>query len=113
MRLRFSAVLITGTVLTVSSLAHAGSAPTAPITIEGLARVEGTLSYCAKIDPKSSAKYQQALNNVLSGHPVSEIKADQSSSRYTYALGVLDQTIAKLPVGTVLSSCQNFIAGKK
>ena len=40
------------------------------------------------------------------------IKADQSSSRYTFALGVVDQGIAKLPVSTVKSSCKTFIGAK-
>lgn len=119
MSLRFSAALITGTAMAVSMLAHAATPATStaktastPITIEGLARVEGILSYCATVDPSNSAKYKQALNNILSGHSGSEIKTDQSSSRYTYALGVADQDVAKLPVSTVVSSCKGFLAVK-
>ena len=112
MCLRFFQVLIAGAVLAASMLAGATSAPAKPITIEGLARVEGTLSYCAVIDPKSSSQYHQALNNILSGHSASEIKTDESSSRYTYAMGVIDQEMAKLPVSTVLSSCKTFIGAK-
>ena len=128
MRLRFSVAVIMGTVLTVSSLSHATpptqnasvkstssptSSPTSktPITIEGLARVQGILTYCSVVDSKSAAKYQQALSNILSGHSGAEIKEDQSSSRFVYALGVVDTQIAKLPVATVVSSCKNFIAG--
>jgi len=124
MRLRFSVAVITGTVLAVSSLSHAtpptqstsvkstsSPASKTPITIEGLARVQGILNYCAVVDSKSAAKYQQALSNVISGHSTSEIKEDQSSSRFVYALGVVDTEIAKLPVATVVSSCKNFIAG--
>ncbi len=119
MSLRFSAALITGTALAVSMLAHPATpatnitkTPSTPITIEGLARVEGILSYCATVDPSNSSKYKQALSNIISGQSGSEIKGDQSSSRYTYALGVADQSVAKLPVSTVVSSCRGFLAGK-
>jgi hypothetical protein len=112
MRLRFSLALISGAVIAASTFANATSAPNAPITIEGLARVEGTLSYCTTVDPKNSALYEKALDNILSHHSSSEIKSDQSSSRYTYAMGVIDQEMAKLPVSTVVSSCKNFIGAK-
>lgn len=124
MRLRFSIAVITGTVLAVSSLSHAtpptqntsvkstsSPASKTPITIEGLARVQGILTYCAVVDSKSASKYQQALSNVTSGHSTAEIKEDQSSSRFAYALGVVDTEIAKLPVAAVVTSCKNFIAG--
>ena len=109
MRLRFSPIMFTGAALAVSTLANATSAPNAPITIEGLARVEGTLSYCATIDPKNSLQYHKVLDNILSHHPESEIETDQRSSRYTYAMGVLDQEIARLPVSTVVTSCKSMI----
>jgi len=124
MSLRFSIAVIMGTVLAVSSLSHAtppiqntstkstsSPANQTPITIEGLARVQGVLTYCAVVDSKSAVKYQQALSNIISGHSSAEIKEDQSSSRFIYALGVVDTEIAKLPVATVVSSCKNFIAG--
>lgn len=113
MRLRFSVMLISGAAaFAVSTFANATSAPSAPITIEGLARVEGTLSYCSTIDPKNSNQYQKVLNNILSHHTASEIHTDQSSSRYTYAIGVLDQEMAKLPVSTVVTSCKSLIGAK-
>lgn len=112
MRRWFSLVLFTGAVIAASTFANATSAPNAPITIEGLVRVEGTLSYCATLDPSNSSQYHNALDNVLSRHTPAEIKTDQSSSRYTYAIGVLDQEMAKLPVSTVVSSCKSFIGAK-
>jgi hypothetical protein len=121
--LRFSAVLAMGTVLSVSSISHATTAPNSskspnkpappgPMTIESLARVEGIFNYCATIDPNSAGKYHQVLSNIISGHSESEIRDDESSPRYTYALGVVDTEIAKLPESTALSACRNSLAGK-
>jgi len=142
--LRFSAVLITGTVLAVSSLAHAttpGKAATtfapakgtgsagsssvkssstpagvhstsSPLSIDALAKVEGILSYCVTVDPANASLYKQAQSNITSGHASSELKNDQGSSRYVSALGALNAELAALPASTVISSCQNFLAGK-
>ena len=88
------------------------SESTPAITIEGVARVEGILNYCATVDPKSSAKYNQLKNTVLHGLSSSQLKSDQSSPRYTFALGVVDVDLAKLPVSTVVTSCKNTLAGK-
>lgn len=112
MRLRFSLMLISGVAIAASTLANATSAPNTPITIEGLARVEGTLSYCATLDPRNSSQYQKVLSNILSRHTASEIQSGQKSSRYTYAMGVLDKEMAKLPAGTVVSSCKSLIGAK-
>ena len=123
MSLRFSAVLAMGTVLSVSSISHATTtpnsskspnkpAPPGPMTIESLARVEGIFNYCATIDPNSAGKYHQVLSNIISGHSESEIRDDENSPRYTYALGVVDTEIAKLPKSTALSACRNSLAGK-
>jgi hypothetical protein len=82
------------------------------MTIESLARVEGIFNYCATIDPNSAGKYHQVLSNIISGHSESEIRDDENSPRYTYALGVVDTEIAKLPKSTALSACRNSLAGK-
>ncbi len=123
MSLRFSAVLAMGTVLSVSSISHATTAPNSskspnkpappgPMTIESLARVEGIFNYCATIDLPSSSKYKQILSNIISGYPASEIKDDESSTRYRYALGVVDTEIAKLSLSTALNACRSSLAGK-
>src|SRR5579859_1606019 len=72
MRLRFSTALITGTVLAVSSLAHAKTpapvktAARSGLPPSGLAQVDSIISYCESIDPSSSAKYQKLRNLALS-----------------------------------------------
>jgi hypothetical protein len=135
MRLGFS-ILITGTVLAVSSLAHATqhpspapiqsttgpikssgnptspSNPAAPITVDGLAQVTSILNYCKQVDRPNSGHYEQALANILSGHASSEIKVDESSPNYGSAARSINLQLAALPVSTVVSACKNFLAGK-
>jgi hypothetical protein len=135
MRLGFS-ILITGTVLSVSSLAHATQHPTpapiqsttgpikssghatspsnpaAPITVDGLAQVTAILNYCKQVDRPDSGQYERALANILSGHASSEMKVDESSSRYGAGARAINLQLAALPVSTVVSACKNFLAGK-
>jgi hypothetical protein len=142
MSLRFSAALFMGAAFAVSALAHAttpGKATTgpvaakttpsaatvkssntpgsfstlnSPISIDGLAKVEGIFSYCATVDPADAAQYAQAISNIVKGHSASEIKDDHGSPRYVSALGALNAQLAAIPVSTVVSSCKNFLAGK-
>ena len=142
MRLWFSA-LITGTVLAVSSLAHAApqpksatvkptpapiqsttgpikssghsttpSHPAAPITVDGLAQVTAILNYCSQVDRPDAGSYARALANILSGHASSEMKVDQSSAGFGSGVRSMNLQLASLPVGTVVSACKNFLAGK-
>ena len=142
MRLGFSA-LITGTVLAVSTLAHAtpqpksasvkptpapiqsttgpiktsghptvSSNPAAPITVDGLAQVTAILNYCAQVDRPNAGSYARAMANILSGHASSEMKVDQSSASYGSGVRSMNLQLTSLPVGTVVSACKNFLAGK-
>jgi hypothetical protein len=142
MRLWFSG-LLTGTVLAVSSLAHATppakseamkptpapiqsttgpikssghstspSNPAAPITVDALAQVTAILNYCKQVDRPDSGQYERALANILTGHASSEMKVDESSSKYGAGAREINLQLAALPVSTVVSACKNFLAGK-
>ena len=120
MCLRFSAALITGAVLAVSTLAYAKTQPKttpapakapAPATTpdSGLAQVQAIFSYCELVDPQSAAKYERMRKVVISGHS-SETRDDERSAAYRTKLGVMDAELAKVPVSTGVSS-QDRIAG--
>ena len=124
MCLRFSVTLITGTVLAVSTLAHAKTpvkATPAPVPFKipatpalsptALAQVEAIISYCERVDPLWSAKYQQLGNLVLSGQSSSQMADDAKGSAYQSELGVMGAALAKVPVSTGVSSCKAGIAG--
>jgi len=117
MRLRFSTALITGTVLAVSSLAHAKTpapvktAARSGLPPSGLAQVDSIISYCESIDPSSSAKYQKLRNLALSGQS-SEGDDDKEGRTYQSELAVMRAALAKIPVSTGVSTCRAGIAGR-
>src|SRR5260370_38026841 len=116
MRLRFSAALITGTVLAVSSLAHAKThlnttpAPP-PLTVSGLAQVEAIITYCQVVDSRSSAKYQLLRTLATSGHSPSEISADQRSPAFLSELAVMGGAFIKIPGRTCVSTGKAGLVG--
>jgi hypothetical protein len=122
MCLRFSTILITGTVLAVSSLAHAitpSKTPPAPIKAQGqstlsasgLAQVAAILTYCQVVDSHSFAKYQRVRSLVISGHSSAEIRDDEKSSAYLSELKLMGAQLVKVPASTGISSCRTLITG--
>jgi hypothetical protein len=116
--LRFSAALITGAVLTVSSLAHAKtpikSTPAPQVlspaastsTASGIAQVETILSYCESVDPQSLAKYERLRNLVLSGYAPSVISNNKKSAAYQSEVEAFGAALAQIPVSTGVSTCR-------
>jgi hypothetical protein len=88
------------------------SNPAAPITVDGLAQVTAILNYCAQVDRPNAGSYARAMANILSGHASSEMKIDQSSAGYGAGVRSINLQLTSLPVGTVVSACKNFLAGK-
>lgn len=119
--LRFSAALITGAVLTVSSLAHAKTPPktaTPPNlpppasanTASGIAQVQTILSYCESVDPQSTAKYEHLRSLVISGYAPSVVSVNEKSAAYQFEVDVIGAALAKIPVSTGVSTCRAGIA---
>ena len=122
MCLRFSVTLITGTVLAVSTLAHAKTPlKTTPVPLKtpaspalspsALAQVEAIISYCESVDPLSSGKYKQLGNLVLSGQSSNQMGDDEKGGAYQSELGVMAAALARVPVSAGVSSCRAGIAG--
>ena len=121
MCLRFSAALITGAVLAVSTLAHAKTQPKttpapantpapAATPASGLAQVQAIFSYCELIDPHSAANYERLRKVVISGNS-SGGSGDDKSAAYLTELVTMAAALAKIPVSTGVSSCRTVIAG--
>ena len=110
MSLRFSAILVTGAVLAVSSLAHSTpSAGSAQSSGSGLFQVELILDYCAKVDPASATNYRKALTKITGSE--GEI-GDTSNPTVAAQTADIKAQLARLPVSTGITACRNFLAGK-
>ena len=120
MCLRFSATLIMGAALAVSSLTHAKtpekpipgpSKPPAPSSSSetGLAQVQAIFSYCESVDPHSASKYLQLQSLVLAGN--SSGKNDDKNAAYRSEFSTISAELARIPVSTGVASCRSAITG--
>jgi hypothetical protein len=136
MGLRFSIALITGAALAVSSLANATPLGKSPVTVNPrasagntsvkttplpvsirassisigvLAQLEGILSYCAAVDPKSSGKYRLVLKNIRSGLPESETDDLQENAAFVDNEKAANTQLAKIPLSTGISDCRTIL----
>lgn len=100
MCLRFPTLLILGTFLAVSSLAHAktpakstpapakAQAP-GPSTANGIAQVKAIFVYCESVDPHSAGKYVLLQSLILAGNSSAEILVDEKSAAYRSAFNTI------------------------
>jgi hypothetical protein len=107
MRLRTSALLAAMAVMSASALPETKDATT--IFIESLARVDGIISYCARTDAKNAQSYQDNVAMIIRGHSRTEIQGDRGTSRYQYALGVINLQLSKISTGTGMSACKTLV----
>jgi hypothetical protein len=110
---RFSAILISGAVLAVSTLTHATTPAPAPLPVQerALAQVQAIISYCELVDPLSSAKYQALEAVVLSGQSPSQISTEEKSTPYLQELSTMSARLASVPVSSGVNSCRAAIKG--
>src|SRR5215472_704710 len=121
MCLRFPTALNLGTVLTVSSLAHAKTPikPPSPVqnpapspsSASGVAQVQAIFSYCERVDPHSVVKYILLQSLILSGNSPAVIVADEKSAGYRSEFNTMSAELAAIPVSTGIATCKSAIAG--
>lgn len=116
MCLRFPTAIIMGTVLTVSSLAHAktsdNSKPASPNSSSSssssteLAQVQAIISYCESVDPQSVVKYRKLQSLLLSGN-----SGGDKSAAYRSESNAINVSLSAIPVSTGVAACRSAITG--
>jgi hypothetical protein len=108
MGLKHSVVLTAGVALIVSSLAQAVTKPNTTITADSLAKVDGILSFCSRVDSKSSKTYLQGESVITNGHSTAEIASLRHSGEYGVSLASINGQLNKVAIGPGLSACKTF-----
>lgn len=83
-----------------------------PIDGETLGRVEGTLAFCAKVDPQSAAKYQEASKIVTRDQPQKAVESARSSKEYQDAFKAINVELGKASNEDAVKACTAFLEGK-
>jgi hypothetical protein len=108
MGLNFSVVLTAGAALVVSSLAQAVTKTNSTLDAKSLAQVDGVLSYCTKIDSRSSSNYLKGESIITNGHSNAEVSGLRHSTEYAKSLAAINLELGKVGVNAGLGACRAF-----
>jgi hypothetical protein len=108
MGLKFSVVLTAGAALVVSSLAQAVTKPNTTLDPKSLAQIDGVLSYCSRIDARSSSNYLRGESMITNGHSDAEVSGLRHSGDYAASLAAINVQLGKVGINAGLGACRAF-----
>jgi len=77
-----------------------------------LGQVEGTLDFCAQVDPPSAAKYEERKKLLVQGQPENEVAEARKTTEYKEAYDSISEALGKVPKDQAVKSCSDFLKGK-
>jgi len=78
-----------------------------------LGQVEGTLDFCAHIDPQSAATYQEFKKALVQGEPEKDVAEARASSEYKNAYDAIGEALGKAPKDEAIKACTSLVEPKK
>lgn len=78
-----------------------------------LGQVEGTLDFCAQLDPQSAAKYQEFKKALVHGEPEKDVAEARASSEYKNACDAIGEALGKAPKDEAMKACTSLVEAKK
>ena len=83
-----------------------------PFTNDLFGKVEGTLDFCARIDPPSAPKYQQKKKSLVKDVPENEVEEARKTEEYKGAYDWISGELPKMPKDQVTSACAAALESK-
>jgi hypothetical protein len=78
-----------------------------------LGQVEGTLDFCAQIDPRSAAKYAEFKKALVQGEPEKDVAEARKSSEYKEAYDAISEALGKTSKDEAMKACTSLVETKK
>lgn len=110
MSIRDAVILAAVAVMSVS--ADAVTRPATTLTSSGMAVIDGMLDNCRRVDPIRYIGYTLAITNITQGHNLGELIGIRASAQYQTVLAGVNSDLKKQSVGSQISSCKAFLAGR-
>ena len=82
------------------------------ISPQSLGFVEGTLDFCAKVDPGSTDKYKARAKLFVSEATPEELDKARNSSEYKDSYSSITSELEKAPKEQAVKACTSFLEGK-
>jgi len=83
-----------------------------PFTNEVFGKAEGTLDYCARVDPGSAEKYQQRKKDLVKGVPEKEVEDARAAEEYKASYEWAKEELPKMSKEESVSACAAALGGK-
>jgi hypothetical protein len=77
-----------------------------------LGQVEGTIDFCAQVDPQSAAKYEERKKLLVQGQPEKEVAEARKTTEYKEAHDAIREALGKVPKDQAVKGCTDFLKGK-
>jgi len=75
-------------------------------------QVEGTLDFCAQVDPQSAAKYAEFKKAMVQDEPEKDVAEARKSSEYKNSYDAISEALGKVPKDKAVKACTSFLEGK-
>ena len=83
-----------------------------PLPNDVFGRFEGTLDYCAQVNPESAAKYQEQKKVLAHGASEKELSEARASSEYKESYDLVKDELSKEPKAKVAKGCAGAVETK-
>jgi len=77
-----------------------------------LGQLEGTVDFCAQVDPQSADKYQERKRLFVEGEPEKDVAEARKSSEYKSSYDAISEALGKVPKDKAVKACTSFLEGK-
>jgi hypothetical protein len=77
-----------------------------------LGQLEGTLDFCAQLDPQSAAKYQEFKKVLVQGEPEKDVAEARQTKEYKDAYDAIGEALGKVEKDKAVKACTSFLEGK-
>ena len=80
-----------------------------PFSNDAFGKVEGILTYCAKVNPESAAKYQDAAKALVKDTTEKEVTEARNSAEYKESLDSINAQLEKAPKENSIKACRAYL----
>jgi len=83
-----------------------------PMPNDAFGKIEGTLDFCAQVDSKGAARYQEQKKVLVRDVPEEEVAAARETTEYKDAYTSISDELGKLPKEKAAKTCAASLEGK-
>jgi hypothetical protein len=79
---------------------------------DAFGRIEGTLDFCAKVDPEAAPKCQERKKGIVGDVPENELAEARGAKEYKDAYEEISAKLGEVPKDQAVAACKAYLKGK-